>query len=211
MSSPDDRREPAKLDRPLVESCYLERLGEGTMAVVAGGRRFELRVGLDGVSLTSGGEVVGRSGWEALAGFLGHQQRRLDTLIGDRPVPRTLVDHPDFEVGIMPHLYVNAYEGDRLVRGGTRRRLEARVASLAEAERLMRVETCCANPECQHVVRPFRPRAKGNPTRLFVGFTCPIEESIACARTRGAKEAMEAVVSRVEAAGQFSANDIQRR
>lgn len=197
--------------RPLVESSYLERLGEGAMNVVAGGRRFELRVGPEGVSLTSGGEVVGRSGWEALAAFLGHQQRRLDSLIGDRPVARALQDHPEFEAAILPHLYVNAYEGDRLVRGGTRRRLEARVGTLAEAERLMRVEVACANPECLHTVHPFRPRAKGNPTRLFVGFTCPIEESIACARTRGAKEAMEAVVSRVETAGQYSANDIQRR
>ena len=198
-------------ERPLVESSYLARLGEGTMNVVAGGRRFELTIGPDGVVLKAGGEVVGKSGWEALAGFLGHQQRRLDSLVGDRRVPRSLVDHPAFDAEIMPHLYVNAYEGDRLVRGGTRRRLEARVGTLAEAERLMQVEVCCANPECQHTVRPFRPRAKGNPTRLFVGFTCPIEESIACARTRGAKEAMEAVVSRVETAGQFSANDIQRR
>jgi hypothetical protein len=201
----------AMSDRPLVEYCMLERLGEGAMAVVAGGRRFELRVGPDGVRLESGGEVVGRSGWEALAAFMASQQRRLDTLIGDRPVARTLMDHPEFEASILPHLYVNAYEGDRLVRGGTRRRLEARVPSLAEAERLMKVEIACANPECLHTVHPFRPRAKGNPTRLFVGFTCPIEESIACARTRGAKEAMEAVASRVEAAGQFSANDIQRR
>lgn len=198
-------------DRPLVENSYLERLGEGVMVVMSGGRRYELRVGPEGVRLSSGGEDLGKSGWEALAGFLGHQQRRLDSLVGDRSVPRTLLDHPAFETEIMPHLYVNAYEGDRLVRGGTRRRMEARVASLAEAERLMKVEICCANPECQHTVRPFRPRAKGNPTRLFVGFTCPIEESIACARTRGAKEAMEAVVNRVEAAGQFSANDIQRR
>lgn len=198
-------------DRPLVESSYLARLGEGAMNVVVGGRRFELSVGPEGVVLRSGGEVVGKSGWDALAGFLGHQQRRLDSLIGDRPVARSLQDHPAFEAEILPYLYVNAYEGDRLVRGGTRRRLEARVGTLAEAEKLMKIEVCCANPECLHTVRPFRPRAKGNPTRLFVGFTCPIEESIACARTRGAKEAMEAVVSRVETAGQFSANDIQRR
>lgn len=197
--------------RPLVEFAGLERLGEGRMNVIQDGRRYTLRVGPEGVSLEYEGQRVGRSGWQALASFLGQQQRRLDTLIGTRPVPKTLMAHPDFDQVILPALYVNAYEGDRLVRGGTRRRLEARVASLAEAERLMAVEVACANPECLHLVRPFRPRAKGSPTRLFVGFTCPIEESIACARTRGAKEAMEAVVDRVEAAGQFSANDIQRR
>ncbi|MEB3328606.1 MAG: hypothetical protein VKQ33_05180 [Candidatus Sericytochromatia bacterium] len=197
--------------RPLVQFAGLERLGEGAMVVFHEGHRFDLRVGPEGVRLEREGQLVGRSGWEALAAFLGQQQRRLETLIGSRPVPRTLLDHPEFEALILPCLYVNAYEGDRLVRGGTRRRLEARVADLQEAERLMRVEIACANPECLHVVRPFRPRAKGAPTRLFVGFTCPIEESIACARTRGAKEAMEAVVVRVEAAGQYSANDIQRR
>ena len=198
-------------ERPLVESAYLERLGEGLMAVMTDSKRYELRVGPEGVALSLGGQIVGRAGWDALVGFLGHQQRRLDTLIGDRRVPRTLIDHPEFETAILPHLYVNAYDGDRLVRGGTRRRLEARVGSLAEAERLMGLEVACANPDCLHVVRPFRPRANGAPTRLFVGFTCPIEESIGCARTRGAKEAMEVVVARVEAAGQFSTNDIQRR
>lgn len=198
-------------DRPLVEAAALERLGEGFMSVVAGGRRFELRVGPDGMRLTSGGQEVGRSGWEAFASFMASQQRRMDSLIGDRPVARGLLDHPAFEAGILPYLYVNAYEGDRLVRGGTRRRLEARVDSLIESECLQKIEVACANPQCLHTVRPFRPRAKGNPLRLFVGFTCPVEESIACARTRGAKEAMEAVVARVEAAGQYSANDIQRR
>jgi hypothetical protein len=69
----------------------------------------------------------------------------------------------------------------------------------------------CANPECLHTIRPFRPRAKGNPLRLFVGFTCPIEESIACARTRGAKEAMESLATVVEARGQVSVNDIVRQ
>lgn len=198
-------------DRPLVETAMLERLGEGFMSVVAGGRRFELRVGPDGVRVSSGGQELGRSGWEAFTGFIQHQQRRMDSLIGDRPVPRTLLDHPAFEAGILPYLYVNAYEGDRLVRGGTRRRMEARVSSLVEAQCLMQIEVACANPACLHTVHPFRPRAKGNPTRLFVGFTCPVEESIACARTRGAKEAMEAVVDRVEAAGQYSANDILRK
>lgn len=198
-------------DRPLVEAAHLERLGEGLMMVVAGGRRMELRVGPDGVRLTSNGQELGRSGWEAMAGFLANQQRRMDSLIGDRRVARGLLDHPAFEAGILPYLYVNAYEGDRLVRGGTRRRLEARVNSLVEAECLQKIEVACANPACLHTVHPFRPRAKGNPLRLFVGFTCPVEESIACARTRGAKEAMEALVARVEAAGQYSANDIQRR
>lgn len=197
--------------RPLVQSALLERLGEGAMWVHANGETFTLRVGPQGVQLVRDGQMVGRASWESLVAFLGHQQRRMDSLIGDRRVPRNLLVHPDFEQGILPNLYVNAYEGDRLVRGGTRRRLEARVASLAEAERLMAVEIACANPDCLHTVRPFRPRAKGAPTRLFVGFTCPIEESIACARTRGAKEAMEAVVLRVEEAGQYSANDIVRR
>lgn len=201
----------AASERPLVENAYLERLGEGAMAIAVDGKRLTLRVGPDGVSLTTAdGAPLGQSGWSALAGFLHQQQRRLDSLIGSRSVPRSLESHPAFAIDILPHLYVNAYAGDRLARGGTRRRLEARVTCLAEAERLMKVEVACANPECLHTVRPFRPRAKGNPTRLFVGFTCPIEESIACARTRGAKEAMEAVVNRVEAAGQFSANDIQR-
>ncbi|HEY9720484.1 MAG TPA: hypothetical protein V6D47_00610, partial [Oscillatoriaceae cyanobacterium] len=122
----------------------------------------------------------------------------------------SLLAHPDFETGILPYLYVNAYAGDRLARGGTRRRMEVRVPSAADSERLMGIEVACANPECLHVIRPFRPRAKGNPLRLFVGFTCPIEESIACARTRGAKEAMEALAVVVERAGQISANDIKR-
>lgn len=196
--------------RPLVQTCALERLGEGMMVVHSDNRRYELRIGPEGVRLEREGQRVGQAAWEALVAFMGHQQRRMETLIGERRVPRNLLEHPDFEALILPALYVNAYNGDRLVRGGTRRRLEARVGSLADAERLMGVEVACANPDCLHTVRPFRPRAKGAPTRLFVGFTCPIEESIACARTRGAKEAMEAVVLRVEAAGQFSTNDIQR-
>lgn len=196
--------------RPLVQTCVLERLGEGMMVVHVDNRRYELRIGPEGVRIERDGQRVGQAAWEALVAFMGHQQRRMETLIGERHVPRNLLEHPDFEAVILPALYVNAYNGDRLVRGGTRRRLEARVTNLADAERLMGVEVACANPDCLHTVRPFRPRAKGAPTRLFVGFTCPIEESIACARTRGAKEAMEAVVLRVEAAGQFSANDIQR-
>jgi hypothetical protein len=197
-------------DRPLVEAAALERLGEGMMSVVAGHRRFELRVGPDGVRLYERGQQVGRTGWDALAGFLAHQQRRLDSLIGDRRVPASLLDHGDFLAGILPYLYVNAYSGDRLVRGGTRRRVELRVPTLAEAERLMQIEVACANPDCLHTVHPFRPRAGGNPLRLFAGLTCPIEESIACARTRGAKEAMEALVAEVERAGQLSINDVRR-
>jgi hypothetical protein len=197
-------------DRPLVDFCALERLGEGAMGVVAGGRRFQLKVGLEGVHLYENGQLVGRSGWEALVNFLGQQQRRLDTLIGDRPVARTLLDHPAFEKEILPFLYVNTYKGDRLVRGGTRRRVEVRVPTLAEADRLIGLEVACANPDCLHTIHPFRPRAKGNPLRLFVGFTCPIEESIACARTRGAKEAMEALAQVVERAGQISVNDVKR-
>lgn len=197
--------------RPLVQTSVLERLGEGLMVVHADNRRYELRIGPEGVRIDREGVRVGQAAWDALLAFMGHQQRRMETLIGERRVPRTLLAHPDFETLILPALYVNAYSGDRLVRGGTRRRLEARAGSLAEAEKLMGVEVACANPDCLHTVRPFRPRAKGAPTRLFVGFTCPIEESIACARTKGAKEAMEAVVSRVESAGQFSVNDIQRR
>ena len=197
-------------DRPLVENAVLERLGEGAMHVVANGRRYELKVGLDGVHLYENGQLVGRSGWEALAGFLGHQQRRLETLIGDRAVPKSLLDHPEFETAILPYLYTNNYQGDRLVRGGTRRRMEVRVPTLAESERLTGIEVACANPDCLHTIRPFRPRAKGNPLRLFVGFTCPIEESIACARTRGAKEAMETLARVVEARGQMAANEYQR-
>ncbi|MDB5096439.1 MAG: hypothetical protein JWM80_860 [Cyanobacteria bacterium RYN_339] len=196
--------------RPLVESACLERLGEGKMNVVCGHRRFELKVGLDGVQLFEGGQQVGRSGWEALTSYMVHQQRRLDSLIGDRKVPGSLLAHADFHQAILPYLYVNDYQGDRLARGGTRRRVEVRVPTVAEADRLMAIEVACANPDCLHTVRPFRPRAKGNPLRLFVGFTCPIEESIACARTRGAKEAMEAVVAVVERAGQISINDVQR-
>jgi hypothetical protein len=198
-------------DRPLVESSYLERLGEGAMHIVANGRRYELKVGLEGVRLYENGQMVGRSGWEALAGFLGHQQRRYDSLIGDRPVPKTLMDHPDFDTVILPYLYTNTYQGDRLVRGGTRRRIEVRVPTLADSERLTAIEVACANPDCLHTIRPFRPRAKGNPLRLFVGFTCPIEESIACARTKGAKEAMEALAKLIEAHGQVSVNDIVRQ
>ena len=197
-------------DRPLVEMAGLERLGEGMMSVVAGHRRFELKVGPEGVRLYERGELVGRSGWEALMGFMSHQQRRMDSLIGDRRVPRTMLDHPDFDNGILPYLYVNPYQGDRLVRGGTRRRVEVRVPTVAEADRLMKIEVACANPDCLHTVHPFRSRAKGNPLRLFAGFTCPIEESIACARTRGAKEAMEALVEVVERAGQISINDVRR-
>jgi hypothetical protein len=197
-------------DRPLVEFAALERLGEGKMNVVAGHRRFELKVGMDGVLLYEGGQLVGKSGWDALMGFMAHQQRRMDSLIGDRHVPRSLMAHPDFETGIMPYLYVNEYQGDRLARGSTRRRVEVRVPTVAEADRLMGIEIACANPDCLHTIHPFRPRAKGNPLRLFVGFTCPIEESIACARTRGAKEAMEIVVERVESAGQISSNDVRR-
>ena len=198
-------------DRPLVENSYLERLGEGAMLIVANGRRFELKVGLEGVRLYENGQVVGKTGWEALVGFMGHQQRRLDSLIGDRAVAKSLLDHPDFDAVILPYLDTNTYQGDRLVRGGTRRRIEVRVPTLAEAERLMGVEVACANPDCLHTIRPFRPRAKGNPLRLVVGFTCPIEESIACARTRGAKEAMEALAKVVEARGQVSTNDIVRQ
>lgn len=197
-------------DRPLVEFAGLERLGEGVMSVVAGHRRFELKVGVDGVRLFEGGQLVGRTGWEALMSFMAHQQRRMDSLIGDRPVPRSLLAHPDFNTGILPYLYVNPYQGDRLARGGTRRRVEVRVPTVAEADRLMGIEIACANPDCLHTVRPFRPRAKGNPLRLFVGFTCPLEESIACARTAGAKDAMEAVVEVVERAGQISINDVRR-
>jgi hypothetical protein len=197
-------------DRPLVEFAALERLGEGMMSIVAGHRRFELKVGLDGVRLYEGGQQVGKTGWEALASFMAHQQRRMDSLIGDRHVPRSLLAHADFQQGILPYLYVNEYQGDRLARGATRRRVEVRVPTVAEADRLMAIEIACANPDCLHSVRPFRPRAKGNPLRLFVGFTCPLEESIACARTAGAKEAMEAVVEVVERAGQISINDVRR-
>lgn len=198
-------------DRPLVENAFLERLGEGAMHVVANGRRYELKVGLDGVRLFENGQMVGHSGWEALAGFLGHQQRRLDSLIGDRAVPKSLLDHPEFDTLILPYLYTNTYQGDRLVRGGTRRRIEVRVPTLVESERLTGIEVACANPDCLHTIHPFRPRAKGNPLRLFVGFTCPIEESIACARTKGAKEAMEQLAKVVEAHGQVSVNDIVRQ
>ena len=198
-------------DRPLVENSYLERLGEGAMLIVANGRRYELKVGLEGVRVYENGQMVGRSGWEAFMGFMGHQQRRLDSLIGDRAVPKTLLDHPNFDTVILPYLYANTYQGDRLVRGGTRRRIEVRVPTLAEAERLTAIEVACANPDCLHTIHPFRPRAKGNPLRLFVGFTCPIEESIACARTRGAKEAMESLATVVEARGQVSVNDIVRQ
>lgn len=197
-------------DRPLVENAFLERLGEGTMAVVVDGRRFTLRVGLDGMRLYENGAEVGRSGWEAFSAFMGAQKRRLDSLIGDRNVPATLLEHPAFATEILPYLYVNAYPRDRLARGGARRRLEVRVPTQAEADRLMNVEVACANPECLHTIHPFRPRAKASQLRLFVGFTCPIEESIACARTRGAKEAMEAVTRMVEQVGQVSVNDIQR-
>jgi hypothetical protein len=197
-------------DRPLVEFAGLERLGEGVMSVFAGHRKFEIKVGVDGVRLYEGGKVVGRSGWDAFLGFMSHQQRRLDSLIGDRPVPRSMLAHPGFETDVLPYLYVNTYQGDRLARGGTRRRMEVRVPTLADADRLMGIEIACANPDCLHTIRPFRPRAKGNPLRLFVGFTCPIEESIACARTRGAKEAMEALVECVERVGQISINDVQR-
>ncbi|HEY9721078.1 MAG TPA: hypothetical protein V6D47_03645, partial [Oscillatoriaceae cyanobacterium] len=64
-------------DRPLVDFCALERLGEGAMSILAGGRRYELKVGLDGVRLYEGNQLVGRSGFEALAAFLAQQQRRL--------------------------------------------------------------------------------------------------------------------------------------
>ena len=121
------------------------------------------------------------------------------------------MDHPDFDSVILPYLYTNTYQGDHLVRGGTRRRIEVRVPTLAESERLTGLEVACANPDCLHTIRPFRPRAKGNPLRLFVGFTCPIEESIACARTKGAKEAMEALAKLIEAQGQVSVNDIVRQ
>ena len=198
-------------DRPLVENAFLERLGEGTMAVVVDGRRFTLKVGLDGMRLYENGVEVGRSGWEAFQGFMGQQKRRLDSLIGDRDVPATLLAHPAFETEILPYLYVNAYPRDRLARGGARRRLEVRVPTQADADRLMNVEIACANPECLHTIHPFRPRAKASQLRLFVGFTCPIEESIACARTRGAKDAMEALVTVVERTGQISANDVQRQ
>lgn len=197
-------------DRPLVENSYLERLGEGAMNVVVGGRRYELKVGTEGVRLFENGELVGRSGWEALVGFMGHQKRRSDSLIGDRRVPSSLTAHPAFESEILPYLYVNTYQRDRLVRGGTRRRIEVRVPSAEVAGRLQQVEVACANPDCLHTIHPFRPRAKGDPLRLFVGFSCPIEESIACARTRGAKEAMEMVGRIVESRGQVSANDIKR-
>lgn len=197
-------------NRPVVPYAGLERLGEGVMNVVAGHRRFDLKVGMDGVQLFENGQMVGRSGWEAFMNFMGHQQRRMDSLIGDRHVPRTLLEHPDFDNGIMPYLYVNPYQGDRLARGGTRRRVEVRVPTVAEADRLMGIEIACANPDCLHTIHPFRARVKGNPLRLFVGFTCPIEESIACARTRGAKEAMERVVDLVERAGQVSINDVRR-
>lgn len=198
-------------DRPLVENSYLERLGEGAMLIVADGRRFELKVGLEGMRIYENGQIVGRSGWDAFMGFMGHQQRRLDSLIGNRAVPKTLLDHPEFETMILPYLYANTYQGDRLVRGGTRRRIEVRVPTLAEAQRLTGIEVNCANPECLHTIHPFRPRAKGNPLRLFVGFTCPIEESIACARTRGAKEAMEALATVIESRGQRADNDIVRQ
>lgn len=198
-------------DRPLVENSYLERLGEGAMNVVVDGRRYELKVGTEGVRLFENGQLVGKSGWDALVGFMGHQKRRLDSLIGDRRVPGSLMDHPAFETEIMPHLYANAYPRDRLVRGGTRRRIEVRVPTADVAERLLEIEVACANPECLHTIRPFRPRAKGNPLRMFVGFTCPIEESIACARTRGAKEAMERLAMVIERAGQIASNDVQRR
>ena len=198
-------------ERPLVDSCYLERLGEGTMSVCVGATRFELKVGMQGVRLFEGGREVGGSGWGALQGFLVHQQRRMASLVGDRRISSSLGEHPEFKKTILPYLYVNTYPQDRLVRGGTRRRIEVRVPSLQEAERLMGIEIACANPECLHAIRPFRPRAKGNPLRLFVGFTCPIEESVACARTRGAKEAMETLATLIEAAGQFCANDVTRR
>lgn len=198
-------------ERPLVENSFLERLGEGAMHVVSDGRRYELKVGLEGVRLYEDGRLVGRSGWGGLMAFMAQQQRRFDSLIGSRDMPRSLLSHPAFERDVLPYLYVNTYAGDRLARGGTRRRIEVRVPSVAEAERLMGIEIGCANPECLHTIRPFRPRAKGNPLRLFVGFTCPIEESIACARTRGAKDAMEALVTVVERTGQVSANDIERR
>lgn len=198
-------------DRPLVENSYLERLGEGAMIVAVNGRRYELKVGTEGVRLFENGALVGQSGWDALEGFMGHQKRRFDSLIGDRRVPGSLIAHPAFETEILPYLYVNTYQRDRLVRGGTRRRMEVRVPTPEVAARLQQIEVACANPDCLHTIHPFRPRAKGNPLRLFVGFTCPIEESIACARTRGAKEAMEALAKRVERMGQISANDIERR
>lgn len=198
-------------DRPLVENSYLERLGEGAMIVAANGRRYELKVGTEGVRLFENGELVGQSGWDGFLGFMGHQKRRFDSLIGDRRVPHSLIAHPAFESEILPYLYVNTYQRDHLVRGGTRRRMEVRVPTPEVAGRLQAVEVACANPDCLHTIHPFRPRAKGNPLRLFVGFTCPIEESIACARTRGAKEAMEALAKLVERSGQISANDIERR
>ena len=95
--------------RPLVESSYLERLGEGVMNVVVDGHRYELKIGLDGVRLFENGEPVGRSGWNAFAHFMAQQQRRYDSLIGDRNVPRDLLAHPAFERDILPYLYVNTY------------------------------------------------------------------------------------------------------
>ena len=85
-------------DRPLVENAFLERLGEGAMHVVANGRRYELKVGLDGVRLYENGEMVGRSGWEALTGFLGHQQRFL-AVAGAMHLEPFAVEMPDEEIG----------------------------------------------------------------------------------------------------------------
>ena len=91
-------------DRPLVESSYLERLGEGAMNIVANGRRYELKIGLEGVRLYENGQMVGLSGWDALTGFLGHQQRRYDSLIGDRraEVARTGRSYQDRVLRLAP-------------------------------------------------------------------------------------------------------------
>lgn len=180
------------------------------VSLLLDGRPHRLGLGPEGLKLWRGEELVGESGWASLGAHLGHQRARMATLIGARRVPANLLVHPEFTSGILPHLYVNAYHGDRLARGALRRRVEVRASDLATVERLMAVEVACANPDCLHAIHPFRPRAKGNPLRLFVGFTCPLEESVACARTRGAKEAMEALVLRVEALGQVAGNDVRR-
>lgn len=191
-------------------NAALDGQGQACLDLALDGRSHQLVVGPQGIRLMRGEELVGEAGWASFASFLGHQRARLATLIGSRRVPPSLLEHPDFRSGILPHLYVNAYHGDRLSRGGMRRRVEVRASDLSTVERLMAVEVACANPECLHAIHPFRPRAKGSPLRLFVGFTCPLEESVACARTRGAKEAMEALVLRVEALGQVAVNDLQR-
>lgn len=212
-SQPDAPPSPGPLNLgTLAEVGAVLAQAEGAVQVslLLDGRPHRLGLGPDGLRLWRGEELVGESGWAALGAHLSHQRARMATLIGARRVPASLLAHPDFASGILPHLYVNAYHGDRLARGALRRRVEVRASDLATVERLMAVEVACANPDCLHAIHPFRPRAKGNPLRLFVGFTCPLEESVACARTRGAKEAMEALVLRVEALGQVAGNDVRR-